>query len=275
MDRPPAASAIATVPRGRQLGTALGVAALVLAFFAGPVAAADPIVRIPTATLAPAPTPSPTPVSRLAGSTTIRSAPSGMLAPYVIGPSRVLIYRESAMVKQYTNYWCVPATTQSMLNLILGTSDRSYATQKAYYEGTRKNNRYTYATKGNDPQGWAWALRSYSGNQTTYQARSFTNKTASLAAIVESIDRTGAPVGVPVHHGTHAWIVLGYRAEPDPNDASKRIILGFYVSGPLGSPTDPWPYAYLTNAQFREHFTRYHEWQRDVIWEDTWVIVSQ
>jgi hypothetical protein len=275
MDRTQVSLAMAPVPRGRHLGTALVIVALMLAFAAVPVVAADPVVRIPTATLAPAPTPSPTSVSRLAGSTTTRSAPSGMLAPYVIGPSRVLIYRESAMVKQYTNYWCVPATTQSMLNLILGTSDRSYATQKTYYEGTRKNNRYTYATKGNDPQGWAWALRYYSGNQTTYQARSFTNKTASLAAIVESIDRTGDPVGVTVHRGTHAWIVLGYRAEPDPNDASKRIIVGFYVSGPLGSPTDPWPYAYMTTARFREHFTRYHEWQRDVIWEDTWVIISQ
>jgi hypothetical protein len=274
MEQPPASLAPPALRLDRRLGSALAIAALGLAAIAGPAVAADPTVRIPTATVAPAPTPTAGPVSRLAGSTTTRVAPSGILAPYV-GPSRVLIYRESAMVKQYTNYWCVPATTQSMLNLILGTSDRSYATQKAYYEGTRKNNRYTYATKGNDPQGWAWSLRYYSGNQTTYQARSFTSKTASLAAIVESIDRTGDPVGVPVHRGTHAWIVLGYRAEPDPNDPSKRIILGFYVSGPLGSPTDPWPYEYMTTARFREHFTRYHEWQRDVIWEDTWVIISQ
>jgi hypothetical protein len=201
--------------------------------------------------------------------------PSATLAPINPLPTRVLIHRSSAMVKQYTNYWCVPATTQSMLNLILGTSDRTRATQERYYAGTRQNNRYTYATKGNDPDGWAWSLRYYSGGVTEYQARAFTNKTASLNAIVESIDRTGTPVGVPVHEGTHAWIVLGYKAKLDPDDPRKRTILGFYVSGPLGSPSDPWTYAYMSNATFRSHFTAYHEWQRSVVWEGTWVIISQ
>jgi hypothetical protein len=201
--------------------------------------------------------------------------PSATLAPIDPLPTRVLIHRSSAMVKQYTNYWCVPATTQSMLNLILGTSDRTRATQERYYAGTRQNNRYTYATKGNDPDGWAWSLRYYSGGVAEYQARAFTNKTASLNAIVESIDRTGTPVGVPVHEGTHAWIVLGYKAKLDPDDPRKRTILGFYVSGPLGSPSDPWTYAYMSNATFRSHFTAYHEWQRSVVWEGTWVIISQ
>jgi hypothetical protein len=276
---------------GRRLALALGALALAIAAAPLPVAAADPSpsptptaastpaprsALVPSSTLAPGPSPSPPSVTLAA--TTRRTIPKATLAPlptpaYV--PTRVLIHRESAMVKQYTNYWCVPATTQSMLNLILGTSDRTKATQERYYKGTRKNNRYTYATKGNDPQGWAWSLRYYSGGRTTYQARSFTNKTASLNAIVESIDRTGSPVGVPVHDGTHAWIVLGYKAAPDPDDPSKRIIQGFYVSGPLGSPTDPWTYEYMSNSTFRTHFTKYHEWQRDVIWEGTWVIISQ
>jgi hypothetical protein len=272
--------------RGARLAVALGLFGLAVLLAPLPAAAADPTAtptptnRLPRATLPPAATPTltptPAPTSGLANATNSRVGPAATLAVAATpAPTRVLIYRESAMVKQFTNYWCVPATTQSMVNLIRGTSDRSKATQQRYYDGIRAHNRYTYSTKGNDPQGWAWGLRTYSGGTTTYQARSFTNKTASLEAIVESIDRTGTPVAVPVHDGTHAWIVLGYRAEPDPNDVSKRIILGFYVSGPLGSPTDPWPYKYLTNSQFREHFTRYHEWQRSVIWEDTWVIISQ
>jgi hypothetical protein len=239
----------------------------------------------PAATLAPALTPAPTATPTSSPSATFGSAaatarpvvPAATLAP-VPTPARslqdVLIYRSSAMVKQYTDYWCVPATTQSMVNLILGTSDRTRETQERYYAGTRAHNRYTYSTKGNDPQGWAWALRTYSGG-IPYQARSYTNKSTALNAIADAIDRTGHPVGVPVHRGTHAWIVLGYRAQPDPGDPSKRTILGFYVSGPLGSPSDPWPYAYLTNSQFRQHFSMYHEWQRTVIWEGTWVVVSE
>jgi len=289
-----------TTPRHarRRLVIALGVVAVALLLAPLPAAAADPTAnptsspaaspspaptaspvpaRVPRATLAPAPTPSPTtsPGASLAGLTDRRAAPAATLAVASPLPTRVLIYRDTAMVKQYTNYWCVPATTQSMVNLILGTSDRTKATQERYYAGIRAHNRYTYSTKGNDPQGWAWGLRTYSGGTTTYQARSFTDKTAALEAIVASIDRTGTPAAVPVHDGTHAWIVLGYKAQLDPGDPSRRTISGFYVSGPLGSPTDPWPYAYMTMSTFRGHFTKYHEWQRSVIWEGTWVVISQ
>jgi hypothetical protein len=281
-------------PRGH-LAAALAVVAVAVLLAPLPAAAAEPTAsptpsattgpspaptgspapaRVPSATLAPAASPSP--VASLAGAAYQRAAPAATLSVAASPlPTRVLIYRDTAMVKQYTNYWCVPATTQSMVNLILGTSDRTKATQQRYYTGIRAHNRYSYSTKGNDPQGWAWGLRTYSGNTTTYQGRSFTNKTAALDAIVESIDRTGTPVAVTVHDGTHAWIVLGYKAQLDPADPSKRTILGFYVSGPLGAPTDPWPYAYMTTSTFRQHFTRYHEWQRSVIWEGTWVIISQ
>src|SRR5688572_4023180 len=38
------------------------------------------------------------------------------------------LYRSGAMVLQYTNYWCVPAATQGMVNIVRGTSNRTYAT---------------------------------------------------------------------------------------------------------------------------------------------------
>ncbi len=185
------------------------------------------------------------------------------------------LYRSSAMVRQYTNYWCVPAATQSMLNLALGTSNRRYLTQKFYYKMTRQHNRYRYRTLGNDPQGWAWALRYFSRGATTYTARSFTDKDVAMGAIVESIARTRDPVGITIRGGTHAWVVLGYRTSTDPDEPSKRTILGFYVSGPLGSVADKWPYRYVTMTDFKRYFTRYHEWQRRVIWEDRWVIIAQ
>ena len=275
--------------RDRRLVAALGLVALGLLLAPLPVAAADPTAS-PTTTPTPSPTATPAPTSApvgtiapvstarptagLASVTYRRAAPAATLAA-VARPTDVLIYRDTAMVKQFTDYWCVPAATQSMVNLVLGTSDRTKATQDRYYKGIRAHNRYTYSTKGNDPQGWAWGLRYYSGNTTTYQARSFTDKTASIEAIAESIDRTGSPVGVTVHKGTHAWVVLGYRAQPDPTAPSGRVLTGFYVSGPLGSPTDPWPYEFMSMTDFRSHFSRYHEWQRAVIWEGTWVIISQ
>jgi len=178
------------------------------------------------------------------------------------------------MVRQYTNYWCVPAATQSMVNLVRGTSNKRYLTQKYYYKLTRQHNRYTYSTLGNDPQGWAWAL-DYFSKSTDYVARSFSDKTQAVNSIAEAIRRTGHPVGVTVRGGTHAWVVLGYRYSVNLADPTKRSLLGLYVSGPLGTVSDRWPYKYLTVSDFRDAFTRYHEWQRRVIWEGKWVVISE
>jgi hypothetical protein len=229
---------------------------------AAPSPTAPPPTPTPTATPDPTPTanPSPTPTQPPSPTATIKSRN---------------LYRWSAMVRQYTNYWCVPAATQSMVNLVRGTSDRYYATQKLYYTFTRRHNRYTYATRGNDPQGWAWAATYFSKGQATYRARAFSDKTAAVNAIAEAIERTGDPVGVTVRAGTHAWVVLGYRMSVSTTDPSKKTLLGLYVSGPLGTTADRWPYKYLTVSQFREYFTRYHEWQRSVIWEGKWVVISQ
>jgi hypothetical protein len=179
------------------------------------------------------------------------------------------------LTRQYTNYWCVPAATQSMVNLVRGTSNRTYLTQKYYYKLTRQHNRYTYATLGNDPQGWAWAATYFSRGEATYRARSFTDKTAAVNAIADTIRRTRNPVGVTVRAGTHAWVVLGYRMQVSTTDPSQRTLLGLYVSGPLGTTADKWPYKYLTVSQFRQYFTRYHEWQKKVIWEGKWVVISE
>jgi hypothetical protein len=211
----------------------------------------------PTPTPNPSPTPTPPPPSPTA---TIRA---------------LNLYRSTAMVRQYTNYWCVPAVTQSMVNLVKGTSNKRYLTQKYYYKLTRQHNRYTYATKGNDPQGWAWSLRYFTQSQAKYQWRAFSNKTTAINSIAEALKRTRHPVGVTVRGGTHAWVVLGYRMSVNVEDSSKQTLLGFYVSGPLGTTADRWPYKYLTVSQFRDVFTRYHEWQRSVIWEGKWVVISE
>jgi hypothetical protein len=248
----------------------------------------------PTATPAPAPTPPPTPDPTPEPQPTAAPAPTNGPADHTPEPTdtpdptatptprptsdTVLqsrnLYRYSAMVRQYTSYWCVPATVQSMANLVLGTSNRSYSRQGYIYKLTRQHNRYRYATLGNDPQGWGWSLR-YFTNGRAYYPRAYTNKDTAINSIWASIARTRHPVGVTVYSGTHAWVVLGYKLAYDRTEPSKKTLLGLYVSGPLGSTSDRWPYKYLTIAQFKNVFTRYHEWQRSVIWEGKWVVLAQ
>jgi hypothetical protein len=247
-----------------------------------PTAPPEPTPAPPTPAPAPAAAPEPTTASDSdptdTPSPTATQTPSPTATPSPSSPTYALasvnLYRSTAMVRQYTSYWCVPATVQSMANLILRTSNRTYSRQGYIYRLTRLHNRYRYATRGNDPTGWAWSLRYFTGGRN-YQARAFSDKTAAINAIAASIAKFRHPVGVTVRKGTHAWVVLGYKQYFDPSEPSKKTLLGLYVSGPLGTTADRWPYKYLTVAQFREVFTRYHEWQRPVPWEGKWVIVNQ
>jgi len=222
----------------------------------------------------PTPTPDPTPTPPPDPTPTPTPTPVATPRPTPVITS-VNLYRSGAMARQYTSYWCVPAATQSMLNLALGTSNRRYLTQKYFYARIREHNRYRYITRGNDPQGWAWGLRRFSGGTLMYAAKIYSDRQQAINAIVESIARTGDPVGITIRKGTHAWVVLGYRTSHDPIEPTKKTVIGFYVSGPLGTTADKWPYAYLTVAQFNTYFTRYHEWQRSVIWEGKYVIIAQ
>jgi hypothetical protein len=225
---------------------------------AGPAPKADPSTG-PEPTPSPDPTASPSP------------GPTPTPPPDIVSK---LLYRSSAITRQYRNYWCVPAAVMTMLNLVNDTSDTRWARQNTLYNMIRKHNRYRYRTNGNDIQGWAWAMRFYGGEP--YVAKAYTSKTTAIKSIVSAIDRTDHPVGITVHHGTHAWIVLGYKARPSSTDPSVKTILGFYVTGPLGpGSSDPWRYRYYSMATFRKVYGRYHESSRKVIWEGKYVLVSE
>ena len=237
--------------RVRLLGALLAVGAI-LPLAAAPALAADPSTRM-------ARPPVSTGVTIQAETTRIVS---------------VDLSRSGAAVTQFTNYWCVPAATQTMLNLVRGTSDRSYRTQSRLYDQLRAANLYTYATKGNDVRGWARVLTAHLGASKAYADMSFTSRGPAYETIVRTMERTGRPVGIVVDAGSHAWTVVGYRYEETPGVAGSREILGFTVIGPLGSPSDPWPKKYYTVAQLNTRYTRYHEWQRSVVWEGRYVIVA-
>ena len=201
----------------------------------------------------------------------IAGVPAPVLMP-VVQTIDVNLYRRNAAMRQLTNYWCVAANTQTMLNLINGTTDRSHATQARFHRQIHRLNRYTYRSPGNDVRGWARFLDSRVGGDWHYGDRSFASRPDAIAAIVESIDRTHHPVGIVVDHGSHAWTVMGYRATVIRN-STVRTIEGLYVSGSLRR--DPWPYSFMTLSQFATHFTRYHEPERKVVWEGLFVIVSE
>jgi hypothetical protein len=238
----------------RRLGRTATAFALVAAAltWTGPAAvAADPPRLSGAPTASPVATPAPTPVTRTFD-----------------------LSRDGAAVTQYTSYWCVPASVQTMLNLVTGRSDRSYATQSRLYTELRQANLYRYSTRGNDVRGWARVLTAHLPTGMGYADVSFSSRSAAFLAIVNAMDRTKRPVGIVVDEGRHAWTVVGFRVSETPGLPGSKTVLGLYVVGPLGSPSDPWPKKYLTVDQLASRFTRYHEWQRTVVWEGLYVIVA-
>ena len=208
----------------------------------------------------------------------LAATPAGFAAaPVNVEPAvrtiDVNLYRPGAVAYQFTNYWCVPANAQTMLNIIYATKDRSRDTQARYAWHINRLNRYTYTTKGNDVAGWARFLDLWVPGSWHYLDRSYDSRMAAVNAMVESIDRTGDPVGIVVDHGGHAWTVLGYRAT-QARGSTTRTIEGLYVSGSL-LYSDPRPYRYMSLADFAVRYTRYHESQRAVVWEGKFVIVSE
>jgi len=196
--------------------------------------------------------------------------------PVVDRVRTVDVSRAGAAVTQFTSYWCVPAATQTMLNLVRGTSDRTYATQARLYRELRAANKYRYPTLGNDVRGWARVLTAHLPVGMGYSDHAFASRTDAYGAIVDSLDATGRPVGIVVDRGSHAWTVVGFRVaeQVGMHVPGTRTILGFYVIGPLGAGRDPWPKAYYTVDQLSTRFTRYHESTRAVVWEGQYVIVE-
>ncbi len=245
-------------PRRRRFGRLLSgvvVAMLALGLSAAPAFAADPArgTSVPVRTVPVATDPA-------SGGTTVTRS--------------VDLSRDSANVLQYTSYNCVPAAAQTMLNLVTGASDRSRTTQTRLYNELQRANLYDYATNGNDVRGWARVLTARLGASRAYADVSFTSRSTAYAAIVESMDRTGRPVGIVVDAGSHAWTVVGFTVRETVGVPSSRVVLGFTVVGPLGAGRDPWPDRYYTVDQLATRFTRYHESQRSVVWEGKWVIVA-
>jgi hypothetical protein len=239
-------------PARRRLGrvaVAMSAVATILALAGTPVLAADPS-RAST-------------VSRVTAGTTATER-----------IRTVDLSRSGAAVTQFTSYWCVPAAVQTMLNLINGTSDRSFSTQSRLYTELRRSNRYTYSTRGNDVRGWSRVLSARLPAGMAYEDVSFASRSDAYLAIVKAMDRTKRPVGIVVDAASHAWTVVGFTVRETPGVPNSTTVLGFYVVGPLGSPTDPWPKKYLTTSQLNSRFTRYHEATRPVVWEGLYVIVA-
>jgi hypothetical protein len=181
--------------------------------------------------------------------------------------------RRYPVTQQYTNYYCVPASVQTELNIGLRRSSTSNSYQKTIYTYGRKNLGYWTGGVGLDPQAWERALSYFSTDAVDYVDATYGSYYAAIKAGALQMRRTGLPVGLLVYYGNHAWTMIGYTATADPLRTSAFRVTGVYVAAPFVRWTDPPAGTYLNYSQFARKMTPYIEQVRWTRWNGLYTIV--
>lgn len=190
---------------------------------------------------------------------------------------RYSVYASDVYSAQHTNYTCVGASIQMMLNIIRGETDHSPDVQRIYWRFGSEHNRYVAPNNGVDPDGWIAALENFGAG--SYAINLATDFQSGLRSLASAIRTTGRPVGLFVDHGGHAWVMTGFAATADPATAASFRVTSVQVMGPLypdgtvsGRHYDPAPGRWLTASRLRAKFDQL-QWKRAPEWSDRWVSV--
>jgi hypothetical protein len=181
--------------------------------------------------------------------------------------------RKSPVTQQYTNYYCVPASVQTELNIGLLRNNTSNSYQRTIYYYGRKNLGYWTGGVGLDPQAWERALSYFGGSAVDYVDATFDSYYAAIKAGALQMRRTGLPVGLLVYYGNHAWTMIGYTATADPLRTNAFRVTGVYVAAPFVRWTDPPAGTYLSYSQFARKMTPYIEDVRWTRWNGRYTII--
>jgi hypothetical protein len=171
-------------------------------------------------------------------------------------------YRPDAFSSQATTTWCVAASSQMMLNMILGQSDTSSSRQATYIAYAQGHDGGIYSA-GTNPAGWSAIMDRYGGS--SYSVQRFTDRTSALKRAAVRMRQTNKPVGMLVWSGRHAWVINGFTATADPATTNDFTITAVFVSGPLyprppnSAGYDPPPNTVYTPSQLSTYFLPYSD----------------
>lgn len=194
------------------------------------------------------------------------------------------VYDSGAFSTQQRNYYCTAALVQYIRNMTR-VDVHTEAEQTTMYNYGRAHNRYSYAAKGNDPQGTAAMLNNYSaGGVTTWHVVRKTSLRGALRLVANRMRATNLPAILFVSGGSHVWIMDGYTSDVDPNSATPTVSRA-RVSGPLW-PTQKYkmgyydmpPGTWISAGKLAYPFFRYSERLafgdgKSVIWQGYWVVI--
>ena len=203
--------------------------------------AADASARPPVATRSPAARPSPT----------ATEPPAVPAQPYAVN-----LARSGDYVRQYTFEWCVGASIQMTLNMLLDEDDTTRATQQRVWEMARDRSFSPFG--GANPVGWVATLNEL--DVGPYELVSIPTYEEALRTAATALAETERPVGLVMWRGRHAWVMSGFEATADPRTTDAFEIIGIRVQDPLhphGSSVwgpSPTPNSLVTPAVLGEQF---------------------
>ncbi len=211
----------------------------------------------------------------------VSATPATAAAPASVAASawngRFSVYTQGSFSYQHTNYTCVGASVQMMLNMILGERDHSAARQMTYWSYGRDHSKYQPNNNGVDPQGWMDALEHFGAG--SYAINVASRYQAGLRTLATAMRATDRPVGLFVDAGGHAWVMTGFEATADPAVTASFTVTAVQAMGPLypdgtinGRSYDPGPGTWLTAAMLSKKFTPM-KWRIAPQWNGHWLAV--
>jgi hypothetical protein len=183
---------------------------------------------------------------------------------------RMNLFRKGDFVSQKTTFWCIPASTQMMMNMMdRGKADRSRATQARLYrigdrleeDGSFSRDTEPDRWRGMGISEWVGLLNRYDyGPYELAGARSYRKALKQAARMMR---RTGKPVGLVVWRGAHAWVMSGFVSTADPALTNDFEVTKVWVQDPWYPRTSSvWGRSRGPNTQvsaqvLRQDFKRY------------------
>ena len=151
------------------------------------------------------------------------------------------LYQPGDFVHQQTEYWCVAASVQTMINIVEdGAADRSPQLQKRlHFMGRRLvregdefwrelagKARWRQGLHGLGLRDWAGMLNAK--GHGPYEVQRAPTRKQAIRMAARAIRLTGKPAGLVVWRGAHAWVMSGFSATADPaytNDFKVRRVI--------------------------------------------------
>jgi hypothetical protein len=152
---------------------------------------------------------------------------------------RMNLFRNGDFVSQKTSFWCIPASTQMMMNMIdHGQPNRSRAMQQRLYRiGDRLEEDGTFSRdpepdrwRGMGISEWVGLLNRY--GHGPYEVAGARSLPKALKQAARMMRKTGKPVGLVVWHGAHAWVMSGFVATADPAVTNDFEVIKVWVQDP-------------------------------------------